>query len=191
MHRRRRPLTAATLLAVTALTLAGSPASASAANRQIKISSAKTILSVGGFRPADDASVGAAVAVFGPPTSVSPSGDAGCDIRWSDRGLRIVFANFGEPGRSACEAGIGQAQFIRIGGTKAAGWHTNRKLYIGATRHTMRKKYNAHRTGRGRYSLLRKRSIYGPPGSTDEVLGARISKGRVSSFILTPLAAGD
>ncbi len=54
----------------------------------------------------------------------------------------------------------------------------------------MHRKYNARRTGRGRYRLLGTASQYAP-GKIHEVLGARISSGRVSSFILTPLAAGD
>jgi len=54
----------------------------------------------------------------------------------------------------------------------------------------MRRKYHARRTGRGRYSLVRQPSPYAP-GTVEEVLGARISNGRVSSFVLTPLAAGD
>ncbi len=164
---------------------------AAAADRTIKISQSKRILSVGAFRLSSDPHVRAAVGAFGAPSSVAESGAGnGCNIHWLGLGLRITFANFGAPGRSACEADIGKAQFIRIGGSKAAGWHTNRDLYIRATRRTMHRKYNARRTGHGRYRLLGRPSQYAP-GKTDEVLGARISSGRVSSFILAPFAAGD
>lgn len=188
-----RTLTAATLLAFAASFTLTATASASAADREIRISGSKQITRVGAFRPAADPTVRAAAAAFGAPTSITSTSTSGtsCDYRWAPLGVRISFANFGAPGRSACEADVGRAQVIRVGGTKAAGWHTNRGLYIRSTRRTMRRKYDARRTGRGRYSLLRKASIFGPPGSTDEVLGARISNGRVSSFILTPLAAGD
>jgi hypothetical protein len=190
---RRRRIAAAVLITSTAPALTLPATSAAAAHEKIRISSSKQIVSVGGFRPGVDASVRGAVNVFGPPSRVRSTSTSGtsCDIKWSERGLKITFVSFGSPGRSACEADIGLAQIIRIGGEKARGWHTNRGLYIRSKRSTMRKKYDAHRTGPGRYSLLRKRSIFGPPGTTMEVLGARIRNGGVSSFVLTPLAAGD
>ena len=175
------------------LTFALAGATASAADRKIRISSTKAITSVGGFHPESDPSVGGALAVFGAPTSVKSTSINGtsCDYKWSAQGLKIILVSFGEPGRSACELDVGKSQIIRVGGENGRGWHTNCGLFIHSKRSTMRKKYNARRTGKGRYSLLRKRSIYGPPGTTMEVLGARISNGRVSSFVLTPLAAGD
>ncbi|MDQ3678860.1 MAG: hypothetical protein M3401_19025 [Actinomycetota bacterium] len=183
--------TAVALLALTAALTLPSAAPAVAGDRTIKISQSKRILSVGAFRLSSDPSVRAAAGAFGAPSSVAESGAGnGCNIHWLGRGLRITFANFGAPGRSACEADIGKAQVIRVGGSKATGWHTNRDLYIGATRRTMHRKYNARRTGRGRYKLLGIPSPYAP-GKTHEVLGARISSGRVSSFILSPFAAGD
>lgn len=191
LRRMRRTLAAVVLLAVTAALMLSSASPAAAGQRTIKISQSKRILSVGAFALGSDPYVRAAVVAFGAPSSVAESGGGnGCNIHWLGRGLRITFANFGAPGRSACEADIGKAQFIRVGGSNAAGWHTNRGLYIGATRRTMHRKYRARRIGRGRYRLLGRPSPYAP-GKTHEVLGARIANGRVSSFILSPLAAGD
>jgi len=166
-----------------------SAAPAAPGDRTIRISASKKILSVGAFRLGSDPDVRAAVAAFGAPTSVAESDGGSCDIRWHGIGVHIAFATFHAPG-SACEAEIGKAQVIRVGGSKAAGWHTNRDLYIRATRRTMHRKYNARRTGRGRYRLLGTESPY-DPSRTDEVLGTRISNGRVSSFVLSPFAAGE
>jgi len=185
----RRTCAAATLLTLTAALAL--PSASTAASKEIRITKSKTIAGVGDFRPNSNAYVGAAASVFGAPTAVKASGSAGCDVRWSELGLRITFANFGAPDRSACEADIGRAQVIQIGGAKAAGWHTNRGLYIGAKRSTMFKKYDQRRTGPGRYSLVRRASPFGPPGTIQEILGARISNGKVSSFVVSPFAAGD
>lgn len=178
----------AAALCAAAAALAVPAAAPAATDKRITVSSSNELVSVGGFRTGTDPTPAAAIAVFGAPTRVIKRGDTSCHYRWSALGMTITFANFG--GGSACAGSLGRAQFIVVGGAAGRGWHTNRGVAIGSTSRQMRRRYRERRTGRGRYTLVRKRSFIGTSGF-QEVLGANVRGGRVSSFKLTPLAAGD
>ncbi len=179
-------------LAIAALAglLAAAPA-AQAADYTIRAKGSSTargsVTAIGGFKPQSDPTLGAAIRVFGSPSSVNGNGPDSCRVGWRALGLRIVFVNLGEPGRTACEASIGKAQIASAFGRV---WRTSRGLKPGSSTRRLRRLYpNALRRGRT-YRLVGGKSIF-TDGSRYSVLAAKTSKGRVGAFKLNIGAAGE
>jgi hypothetical protein len=77
---------------------------------------------IGGFRPPRDATIAAAIRVFGRPSSQHETGGQ-CIVRWRV-GLRISFTNFGgiAPGTSMCSPSVGLAQSFAARGSRFRSW---------------------------------------------------------------------
>jgi hypothetical protein len=147
---------------------------------------AGTVTAIGDFKPQANATVGAAIRVFGTPSSIrEESGSSSCPIGWRTLGLRIYFVNLG--GGSACDTSLGRAQSASVFGRR---WRTSRGLNIGDSTRRLRGLYpRALRRGRT-YRLVGAKSPFGS-GRRYSVLAAKTRNGRVGSFKLFIGAAGE
>jgi hypothetical protein len=178
-------------LAATMAALVAAPA-AEGADYTLRAEGSSTtrgkVTAIGDFKPQADPTVGAAISVFGPPTSVRTRGNSSCRLGWRALGLRITFVNLGAPQNSACEASIGKAQIASAFGRM---WVTARGLKIRNSTRRLRRLYpRAFRRGRT-YRLIGARQIYGPGNTRYSVLAAKTSRGRVGAFKLDIGAAGE
>lgn len=169
-----------------ALVLLAFPASATAA--PLEVGPGKLGVSrIGDFRPQQDATVAAAQAVFGQPSSAKAQGSA-CTMRWRDVGLKIVFANFGgaPEGEDTCSPEVGLAQSFRATGE----FVTWRGLRVGARRGAIRRKHpSADRHARS-YWLKTATSPFGE-GGRYAVVKAVVAGGKVSALSGWIGAAGE
>lgn len=139
------------------------------------------VTAIGDFSPTRDASLRAATAAFGAPSSRRVQGSS-CTVGWRGLGLRIIFANFSTG--PACEQGSAQtaSAFGRA-------WRTAKGLRIGSRVSTLRRVYpGAQRKGRA-YRLVGGNGIGG--GGRYSVLAAKTDGRRVRSFKLFIGAAGE
>ena len=144
------------------------------------------VLRIGDFRPQRDATVAAARAAFGRPSSRG-EGRLACPISWRAIGVRILFANLGA-GDSACAPRLGRAQVAIVRGRR---WRTAKGLRVGATPRRLREVYpGADRVGARSYRIVTARGFAGVDRPY-AVVSARLSEGRVSSFRLFVGAAGE
>jgi hypothetical protein len=144
------------------------------------------VLRIGDFRPQRDATVAAARAAFGRPSSTGAGRNA-CPIAWRGIGIRILFANFGAG--SACAPRLGSAQVAVVRGRR---WSTAQGLRVGATPKRLREVYpGADRVGARSYRIVSARRVFGESNGRYAVVSARLSDGRVSSFRLFVGAAGE
>ena len=178
-------------IAATAAALIAVPA-AQAADYTLRAKGSATtrgkVTAIGDFKPQADPTVGAALRVFGPPSSVKTRGNSSCRMGWRALGLRILFVNLGAPGNGACEASIGKAQTASAFGRM---WQTSRGLKIRSSTRKLRRLYpGAVRRGRT-YRLVGGRQIYGPGNTRYSVLAAKTRRGRVGAFKLNIGAAGE
>ncbi len=201
--RTRRAATGVVALALAAGAVAGGTSAASPADRDTGAPAAAArsfvidargsatglgrVLRIGGFRPQRNATVAAARAAFGRPSSTSDRGDT-CPIAWRGIGARILFVNLGAGG-SACGSRLGSAQVAIVRGRR---WHTAQGLRIGATPKRLREVYpGADRVGARSYRIVTARNVFGASNDRYAVVSARLSNGRVSSFRLFIGAAGE
>ena len=182
-----RSASLATLALAAALVV---PAAAVAEPFTIEASGSKTrrgdVLAIGDFHPERNPTLGAALAVFGPP-SVLDEGSQGvsCRTLWPAIGLRILFVNLG--GGSACDPALGKAQVARAFGSN---WRTEKGLRIGHRQRRLRRLYpGATRHGRS-WWLAKGINVFGA-GNPYPVLRATMAGRRVRSFALQIGAAGE
>ena len=175
-------------MAAIAATLAATSA-AQAADYTVRAKGSKTglgrVTAIGDFKPESDPSPGAAMRVFGFPSSArEESGRSSCPMGWKALSVRILFVNLGSKG-SACV--VGKAQTASVFGRR---WYTSRGLSIGDSTRRLRRLYpGAVRRGRT-YRLVGGKSIYGD-GRRYSVLAAKTRNGRVGAFKLFIGAAGE
>ena len=144
------------------------------------------VLRIGDFRPQRNATVAAARAAFGRPSS-SRDRDSLCPIAWRSVGVRILFADFGAG--NACAPRLGSAQVAVVSGRR---WRTAQGLGIGATPGRLREVYpGADRVGARSYRIVTGRNVFGSDDAPYAVVSARLSDGRISSFRLFVGAAGE
>ena len=55
-----------------------------------------------------------AIRALGKPSNRFRTSDSSCAVKWRRLGLRIVFANFGEPGAPPCGGRVGRAQSFTV-----------------------------------------------------------------------------
>jgi hypothetical protein len=175
--------------ALACLQLAVLAGTASAARPLYLKADSRGLVTIGGFHPLKDARLRAAIRALGEPTGTSGGGDS-CNVRWSNIGLLILFANFG--GGEACEPGDGYAQVLVIKGKKAHRWQTNRGLRIGDTVAELRRRHPEATLHPNGWWLATKYIPYGEGcPCPDAALRAKVSRGRVSSFRAWLGGAGD
>ena len=177
-------------LALVALVV---PAGAQARPYELKArGSAKSfgaVQAIGDFKPGSDATLAAAIDVWGEPASArSVYRGTGCKVAWPGLGVRITFVNLGGGG-SACKPDLGRAQAARV--LRDERWHTARGLHVADGLRRLKRLYpGASRHGRA-YWLVTGRSLFGPQPTRYAVLAATVRNGKVSSFTLSIGAAGE
>jgi hypothetical protein len=141
--------------------------------------------------------LGAAKALWGPPTNVSADGSTVCHARWADLGLRITFANFG--GAGACGQG-GRVSSVDLAGQEAAqaGWEIPGGFAVGDPLEEMLAAYpNAPR---GEYQSTEDEGCSGTPyvlrtmpfiGEETPSLQAYPDRDLVQCIRLSPYSAGE
>jgi len=137
------------------------------------------VAAIGAFHPSRDPTVGAAIAVFGSPTS--RKGDYGgdsCVMKWRSPKLTINFSNFGAPGAGACADTVGRAQSFVARDRRFRTWGGLRPR---ARSRTILDKHPTAEFQQGSWWL---RSAYSPFGDGDEypVVRALIHSYRVTAL---------
>ena len=179
----RRLYTAIAAAALVALLL---PGAATASDHLIVVKHRK-ITSFGGFAPQGPSpNTSAAAAVFGPGTVLDDS-DNTCYVSYDSEGVTITFADFGNPGVSACDPSAGRAQMIVA---SQHGWRTNQGLAVGDSLKRLRKLYREKKLRHGIWELVGKRSPIGPSGH-QTVLEGFVTGGHVTGFAAFPRSAGE
>jgi hypothetical protein len=174
----------------TALVLAlGLTQSARAGQMIVKARSDGTV-SLDGFHPRSEATLGAASDVFGDPDSSRGHFNATeCRVRWASLSLTIEFANFG--GQDACDPDYGYANFAVIKGPHSRQWVTSAGLRTGDSVERLRHRYpHASRHGSS-WWLVTGISNVGCNACRYAILRATTSSGRVEALRLAIGAAGD
>jgi len=142
---------------------------------------------IGAFRPRRDATIAAAVRVFGEPSSRNSPSDSACTVRWSALRLKIIFANFGAPGEDTCADDIGLAASFTA---RFGRFRTWKGLRVGGTVASLRHRHpRATRHGRS-YWLKTAVNPYGD-GRRSPVVRASVANGRVTALKGYIGAAGD
>jgi hypothetical protein len=132
---------------------------------------------IGTFRPSENPRLSAATRAFGRPSSRRARGSA-CTVRWRGIGLKVVFANLGAPGRSACSPSVARAQsFVATGPS----FTTQAGLRPGQPSAQVRALYPDAAFDRGAWTLVSAASPYGD-GSESPVLRAFTRGGQVASL---------
>jgi hypothetical protein len=173
-------------LIVIALALTGLAATATASDRLIVVKH-RAITSFGGFAPQSAMpNTTNAEAVFGPGVVLVDSDDT-CYVSYQSEGVTITFADFGNPGVSACDPSAGRAQVLVASATD---WRTNRGLAVGDSLKRLKKLYRERKQKRGVWELVGMRSPIGPSGH-QTVLAAFVTGGHVTGFKAFPRSAGE
>jgi hypothetical protein len=181
---------AASLATVAIAAAALAPAVAAAEPFTLEAGGSKSgrgkVRAIGDFHPERNATLGAAIGVFGPPPTLAEgSQGTSCRTLWPAIGLRILFVNLG--GGSACDPALGRSQVARAFDPR---WRTARGLRIGDPRRRLRRLYpGATRHGRS-WWLAKGINVFGT-GNPYPVLRATMADRRVRSFALQIGAAGD
>jgi hypothetical protein len=173
--------------ALAALAIAVPVASAQAADYTLRAKGSSKapghVTGVGAFKPQSDASLDAAKAAFGTPSSQREQGSK-CSVAWSAIGLQIAFVNFSTGG--ACE--FGKAQTVLASGRV---WRTSRGLHIADSVRRLRHLYpHAARKGKA-YRLVGGASFFGDGPRPYSVIAARTDGRKVKAFKLFVGAAGE
>ena len=170
----------------TAAADAGS-ARASASKFTIRIAKG-SVTRIGAFRTRRDATIGAAIRVFGPPSSQKLEGE-GCQVDWRRLRLRIYFANFGghAPDQTTCSPSVGLAQSFTVRGRRFRTW---KGLRPGDRSSAVRRRHPNAAFRRGTWWL---RTAVSRIGTESEyaVVEALVSGGRVGVLRGWIGAAGD
>jgi hypothetical protein len=167
---------AATAGGMLAMLTIGADQAAGQASRTIVTRDA-FVSRIGTFKPAVNPLLSSAIRAFGHPSSRRGRGGA-CTVRWRGIGLKIVFANFGAPGRSTCAAATGRAQSGVASGPTFA---TVAGLRPGQPSTQIRALYPDTAFERGAWTLVSAASPYGD-GSQSPVLRAFAKGGQVASL---------
>jgi len=184
----------ALIAALAVLVAVPSAAQAAPADRAAAAASGYTIraagfsvYAIGPFRPRRDATIGAAVRVFGEPSSRNSSSPGGCTVRWNALRLKIIFANFGAPNADTCADDIGLAASFTA---RFGRFRTWKGLRVGGTVASLRHRHpRATRHGRS-YWLKSAVNPYGD-GRRSAVVKASVLNGRVTALKGYIGAAGD
>ena len=132
---------------------------------------------IGAFRIRRDPTIGAAIRVFGPPSSRILKGNSACQVDWRRLRLRIYFANFGgtTAGETTCSASVGRAQSFTARGRRFRTWEGLRAGHRSAT---ILERHHSAEFRRGSWWL---RTAISPFGDESEyaVVSAIVSGGRV------------
>jgi hypothetical protein len=180
----RRRLHVVVLAAALAALLV--PAGSAASDRLIVIQH-RVIRSFGGFAPQGAMpNTTNAAAVFGPGVVLGDS-DSTCYVSYQSEGVTITFADFGNPGVSACDPSAGRAQIMVA---SAHGWRTNRGLAVGDGLKRLKNLYRERKLRQRLWELVGKRSPIGPSGH-QAVLEAFVNRGHVTGFAAFPRSAGE
>jgi hypothetical protein len=179
---------AAAVVVLVAGVLAGAPATAQAgaATPLPVVVEDTSVTRIGSFRPSRNAKLSAAIRAFGRPTSRRGRSGA-CTVRWRSLGLKIVFANFGSPGRSTCSPSVGLAQSFVASGPRFA---TESGLRPGQPSSQIRVLYPDTEFERGAWTLVSAVLPYGD-GSESPILRAFARRGAVASLAGWIGGAGD
>jgi hypothetical protein len=157
------------------------------ASDQLIVVKHRKITSFGGFAPQGPSpNTSAAAAVFGTGTVLKDSDDS-CFVSYDSEGVTITFADFGNPGVSACDPSAGRAQLMAANGHQ---WRTNRGLAVGDSLKRLRKLYRERKLRHGLWELVGKRSPIGPSGH-QAVLEGAVNNGHVIGFAAFPRSAGE
>ena len=162
-------------------------AAGAAASDKLIVVKHQQIRSFGGFTPHGPmANTTGAEAVFGPGVVLVDTDDL-CHVSYQSEGVTISFADFGNPGVSACDPSAGRAQEMVA---SAPGWRTNRGLNVGDGLKRLKKLYRQRKLKRGIWELVGMRSPIGVSGHA-VVLEAFVTGGQVTGFKAFPRSAGE
>ena len=158
------------LIVLPAVLLAGLLILPSAAAAQVKTATfGQTKQDIGGYKPHEDPTLGAAVDFFGAADVARASGfgDEICSLRYNDLGMTLTFYHLGghPDGSTACDTTEdSRLNDVRFGGTNARNnWRTSKGLRVGSTERYMRQKYRVRQPdGYGRRQYL----LSAPPALT-------------------------
>ena len=141
------------------------------------------VLAIGDFKPGRDPTLAAALDAYGVPSFKRRVSTVGCRVGWNGPGVKVLFANLGNGG--ACDRG--RAQTARAFGDR---WRTAKGLRVGQRLARLRSLYPSATRHRDTWWLVTALSRIGAPHRYP-VLSATVRGGRVQSFLLRILAAGD
>jgi len=144
---------------------------------------------IGAFRPRRDPTVGAAIRVFGTPSTRDLTRSNGCRVQWRALRLRVLFYNFGGApvGQTTCASGVGRAQSLTIRGRRFRTW---KGLRVGMASDRIPELHPAAEFRQGSWWLRTATSPFGD-GSEYGVLRAIVGDGRVRAFAGWIGAAGE
>jgi hypothetical protein len=171
-------------LVIALAVLAAAPATASA-QHTIEVEG-RAVTRMGPFQPRQDPTIGGAVAAFGATTSRRSLGAGECMVRWRPLRLRILFANYGEPGANPCANRIGLASSFTVMGRA---FRTGKGLQVDDRVRRLRELYPRAKRRRGTYWLRTARFL--GVGDRFPVLSATAAGGRVKALKGYIGAAGD
>jgi hypothetical protein len=163
--------------AAVALCVFAAPAAAAPRSMTVVVRDA-FVTRIGTFRPAENPRLSAAIHAFGRPSSRRARGNSACTVRWRRLGLKIVFANFGAPGLSACARSVGRAQSFVAGGAR---FTTVAGLRPGQPSGQIRTLYPDASFERGAWTLVSAVNPFGD-GTESPVLWAFTRGGKVASL---------
>jgi hypothetical protein len=148
-----------------------------------------SVTRIGAFRTRRDPTIGAAVRVFGRPSSRKLLSRAECQVDWRRLRLRIYFANFGLPprGETTCNPRVGVAQTFTARSRRFRTWNG---LRVGHRSATIRDRHPWAEFRRGTWWLRSARSPFGDE-SEYPVVDAIVSGGRVRALRGWVGAAGE
>jgi hypothetical protein len=140
---------------------------------------------LGSYAVKRDGTLRGAIAAFGAPTRVRQTSRLSCGASWRALSLAITFYNLG--GSNPCEP-----RFGRFGRATTTGkqWRTSKGLRVGDSLGRLRALYpRAEAHGAWRWLVVRT-SPFGL-GGRYAGLAAKLTRGRVSAFLVTYPAGGD
>lgn len=183
--------TGALAATVGAIVLSGVPGSAVADSNGALTARSFRIATSGGFVTrlgpwrVSDPSLSRAVAVFGTPSSLKPSGGpAGCRVHWRALRISATFSNFG--GYSACDPAFGKVSFFTV---RSRAWRTIGGLRVGQSTSRMLRMYPDAELVRGKWELVTADFGY---GTSDIATVAAVPRnGRVAALTMYVGGAGD
>ena len=153
------------------------PAGAAGTSHTIRTSRGY-VARIGAFRIRRDPTIGAAIRVFGQPTSRNLRSGGTCQVDWRRLRLRIYFENFGGtlPGQTTCSSSVGRAQSFTARGRSFRTWEG---LRVGHRSETIPDRHHSAEFRRGAWWLRTAISPFGDGETEYAVVAAIVSGGRV------------
>jgi len=166
------------LLAVLVLALAGAAVGSEGTSRVIRSDEW-----IGSYAVKKDGTLGGAIRAFGRPSSVRPSHDGFCSVRWNGIGLSVAFYNLG--GQDPCGRTTG---YFSAATATGHGWRTSNGLKIGDSLARLRHVFPSAVRHGSRWWLVRRftQATGSYPG-----LSAGVRSGRISDFQVIFGKGGD